>query len=165
MSAEVNHYFEPASRHLASPYPVFPMRLCSLVVRLACLRAAGKVETDLLEGGADVNISKDGASSQSISKVRQSLTAVNDLLAVQAKGDDAVLASGLRLDGREDGGLGDVGAHVDVVVARMQNKVVNIDGADFVIIEQVAERGVALESFVSVTAATWLTCMNLRFRE
>lgn len=76
-------------------------------------------------------------------EVWKRLALVDDALADELEGQDAGLAVWQGRDGEEDGGLGDVGAHGEVVDAGVEDHVVDEEGADLGAVEEVREGRVA----------------------
>lgn len=103
----------------------------------------GDIETGLLERGTNTNLSRLCVERERLSKVSQRLAVVDDALAHEVEGQDAVIAVGLLLDGGEDGLLGDGGADADVVDSGADVHVVDVEGADLLLLKVVCEGGVA----------------------
>ena len=78
-----------------------------------------------------------------LSEIRQRLSVVDDALAHKIEGEDTICAVGLLAQGQEDGRLGDICADADVVDSRADVHVVDVEGSDLSLLEEVGEGGVA----------------------
>ncbi|KFY93472.1 hypothetical protein V498_04411 [Pseudogymnoascus sp. VKM F-4517 (FW-2822)] len=110
----------------------------------ALRRALGHIRAErLLERGTNANLGLLCVERERLLKVGELLAVVDDALADELEGQDAVLAVWLHGEGREDGALLDGGADADVVDSGADEHVVDVEGSDLGAVEVVAEGGVA----------------------
>lgn len=122
--------------HHHRPPPLSP---CSKATALGAL----EVETRRLEGGTNANRDRLRVQGQRLGEIRQVLAVVEDALAHEIEGKDAVFAVGLRSEGGDDGALLDGGADADVVDAGADEHVVDEEGSNVRLVKVVDEGGVA----------------------
>lgn len=89
--------------------------------------------------GTDVDCDALVGGGERVAVVGEELAVVDDVLAAQLHGQDAVLAEGPLLDHLQDGRLRDVGVHGEIVDARLHHHVVDEDAADVLALEVVDE--------------------------
>lgn len=87
---------------------------------------------------------------EGVGKVGEGLAKVLDRLAAEDEGEHALLlvAVGPGAEGREDGAVVDGGAQGELVLAGVEDDVVNINGADFLAQKVVVEGSVSLKSWL-----------------
>jgi len=108
-----------------------------------------------LDGATNVNVDGLVSGRQGVSDIGEALAIVDNALAAELEGEDAVLLVAVRLLNGKAGDGAEVengGAHrINIVVAGLEGKVVEVDGANFLVKEVVVESSVAkLESNLGV---------------
>jgi len=80
---------------------------------------------------------------------------VGHVLALQVEGHDAVLTILIGAEQSDDADLLHVGADVDTVVAGHQEEIVDVEGADLLVVYEVGEADVSLLQSDPSQEATW----------
>lgn len=108
----------------------------------------GLAAEELGHRGADVDLDRLVVRAEGVGKVGEGLAKVLDRLAAEHEGQHALLlvAVGPGAEGREDGAVVDGRAHGELVLAGVEENVVDVDRADLLAQEVVVEGSVSLES-------------------
>lgn len=107
-----------------------------------------------LDGATNVNVDGLVSGRQGVSDIGEALAIVDNALAAELEGEDAVLLVAVRLLNGKAGDGAEVengGAHrINIVVAGLEGKVVEVDGANFLVKEVVVESSVALVKHIRI---------------